>query len=1403
MGSSVIFSAKSASNITPVNDLPVVGTYDPGVLVNEDFGPAAIGGGVSWIQEVDGDALLSATVTLGHGAAGDVLTVDVGDSGLVAVYDAGARVLTLTGSASAATYLNVLQSLHFQTSAESGELIRTVTVRVSDSVSQSVAATFSIGVRYVIEGGSGNDILTGTADNDVLLGLGGDDVLSGLVGHDELYGGAGNDTYVIENEWEDTIVELAGEGSDTIRSHTDFDLDWVSQIENLELAEGSTALTATGNSQSNRLIGNSGDNTLDGGSGVDTLYGGQGDDLYLIGAEADVLVEAEGEGLDTVQSSRSWTLGNHIENLLLTGSGALTGTGNTLHNHLTGNSGANLLTGGDGHDTLIGGGGYDTLRGGAGNDTYVQDSVDVIEELANEGTDTVQSSYSHTLGANLENLLLTGTLGRSGTGNALDNVLTGNSGNNLLRGLDGNDALDGGGGVDTLEGGLGNDSYTVDGMNDVVTELSGAGTDTVRSSASYTLGANLENLSLLGAAALSGLGNSLNNVLTGNSGDNSLTGGGGYDTLRGGAGNDTYVQDSVDVIEELANEGTDTVQSSYSHTLGVNLENLQLTGTSHLTGTGNSLNNVLTGNSGNNTLTGGTGYDTLRGGAGNDTYVQDSVDVIEEEAGAGVDTVLSSYSHTLGENLENLTLTGTANRTGTGNSAANALTGNSGNNLLRGLDGNDALDGGGGVDTLEGGLGNDSYTVDGMNDVVTESSGAGTDTVRASVSYTLGLNLENLTLTGALHLTALGNTLANVLTGNSGDNTLTGGGGVDTLRGGTGNDTYVQDSADIIEELANEGTDTVQSAYSHTLGANLENLTLTGTSNLTGTGNSLNNVLTGNSGSNTLTGGGGVDTLRGGAGNDTYVQDSTDVIEELAGEGTDTVQSSVSHTLGANLENLRLTGVSGLTGTGNVLGNLLTGNDGNNQLNGLDGHDTLQGGGGVDSLNGGLGDDTYVVDTLTDVITEAAGAGTDTVQSSLSYTLGANLENLWLSGAASLTGLGNSLNNVLTGNSGSNTLTGGAGYDTLRGGAGNDTYVQDSVDIIEELANEGTDTVQSSYSHTLGANLENLVLTGISNRTGTGNSLNNALTGNSGNNLLTGLEGNDVLTGGDGLDTLEGGLGNDTYVVDSTTDVITELSAAGTDTVQSSVSYTLGVNLEHLTLTGSGAATAQGNELANLLTGNSGDNTLTGGAGYDTLRGGAGDDTYVQDSVDIIEEQSNEGTDTVLSSYSHTLGANLENLTLTGTLNRTGTGNSLNNVLTGNSAANTLSGGLGNDTYVGSRGMGVDTVVENDATAGNTDALSFVSGVAHDQLWFLQSGNNLVVSIIGTADKAVIRDWYVGEENRVERILTADGGKELLSSEVEALVTAMAGLTPPPLGQTSLTVEQHAALDGVIAANWS
>ena len=192
------------------------------------------------------------------------------------------------------------------------------------------------------------------------------------------------------------------------------------------------------------------------------------------------------------------------------------------------------------------------------------------------------------------------------------------------------------------------------------------------------------------------------------------------------------------------------------------------------------------------------------------------------------------------------------------------------------------------------------------------------------------------------------------------------------------------------------------------------------------------------------------------------------------------------------------------------------------------------------------------------------------------------------------------------------TLIGTAGPDTLIGLAGNDTYTVNHIsDIVTEALNAGTDLVNASISYTLPNNVENLTLTGSSNINGTGNSLDNTLTGNSGNNTLTGNTGNDTLNGGNGIDILIGGLDNDVYVVDTTTDTITENANEGTDTVQSSVTYTLGNNLENLTLTGAAAINGTWNAGNNTIIGNSSNNTLNGGAGADILTGGVGTDILV------------------------------------------------------------------------------------------------------------------------------------------------------------------------------------------------
>ena len=179
------------------------------------------------------------------------------------------------------------------------------------------------------------------------------------------------------------------------------------------------------------LIGNAGDNMLDGGAGNDTMSGGAGNDTYVVDSAGDTVTEAANAGTDTVQAGVSYALGTNVENL------TLTGTGDQRHRQYAQQHPHRQRR----HNMLSGGAGNDTMSGGAGNDTYVVDAAgDTVTEAASEGTDTVQAWISYTLGANVENLTLTGTGAINGTGNALDNTLIGNTGNNVLSGGAGNDA---------------------------------------------------------------------------------------------------------------------------------------------------------------------------------------------------------------------------------------------------------------------------------------------------------------------------------------------------------------------------------------------------------------------------------------------------------------------------------------------------------------------------------------------------------------------------------------------------------------------------------------------------------------------------------------------------------------------------------------------------------------------------------------------------------------------------------------------------------------------------------------------------------------------------------------------------------------------------------------------------
>lgn len=1080
--------------------------------------------------------------------------------------------------------------------------------------------------------------------------------------------------------------------------------------------------TINGNDGSDTLYGEDGNDLLDGGIGTDSMYGGTGDDVYVVDSSGDIVFENPDEGTDLVRSSITYALTANVENLILTGTVAIDGTGNELNNTMTGNSGANILDGGAGADTL---------NGGAGSDTYFVDNVaDVITEGLSSGTDLVKSSISYSLVLNVENLTLIGVDSIDGMGNTLANVLTGNAAANTLNG---------GAGADRMVGGAGDDIYIIDNAADVVVENLGEGDDLVRSSITYTLAVNIENLALTGTAIINGTGNALNNILTGNAAANALNGGLGADLMVGGIGNDTYFIDNAgDSIVENSNEGTDLVQSTISYTLAANVENLTLAGTALINGTGNDLGNVITGNAavnsleggaGNDTLNGGVGADQMTGGEGNDLIIIDNIgDVVMESLGEGLDTVQSTVTYTLGANIENLTLTGAVAINGTGNELDNTIMGNAAANVIDGGAGNDTLNGGAGADRIIGGDGNDLIVIDNIGDVVLENANEGLDTVQSSITYALGANIENLTLIGTAIINGTGNELDNIINGNAavnilsgelGNDTINGGTGADKMAGGAGDDIYILDNAaDVVTELAGEGIDLVQSAVTHILAANVENLTLIGIATINGTGNTLNNTIIGNSAANILNGGAGIDTLAGGTGNDTYVVDNiSDAVIENSSAGTDLVQSAVTYTLAANVENLTLTGIAAINGTGNELDNIITGNAAANIIDGGAGNDTLNGGAGADRMTGSTGNDVYFVDNIGDIVNEALDEGIDLVQASVSYMLAVNIENLTLTGTTAINGTGNELDNILTGNAAANTLDGGMGADNMTGGAGNDTYLVDNVgDTVIEALNGGTDTVKASVSWVLADNIENLMLLGIDDVNGSGNGATNILIGNAGANILSGGAGDDTLNGGAGADFLVGGMGNDTYVVDNVSDIISENSGEGTDLVQSAITYALAANLENLTLTGSAAINATGNELDNTIIGNSAANVLDGGTGADKMTGGAGNDTYVVDAIgDTITEISTGGVDLVLSGISYALGANLENLTLTGSDALSATGNSLINTIVGNSGDNNIAGGAGNDILYGSQGA--DTFIFAATTAGNgLDTIKDFSGSEGDRL---------------------------------------------------------------------------------------
>lgn len=677
-----------------------------------------------------------------------------------------------------------------------------------------------------------------------------------------------------------------------------------------------TANTVTGTGIGDQLQGLGGDDTLTGlagsdfllgGAGADDMAGGDGDDVYYVDNAGDTVTEAADEGQDQVRSTVTYTLGENVEILQISGPGQIDGTGNALSNTLIGNSDANRLEGLGGNDVLRGLGGADTLIGGLGDDVYYVDDLDsTITEAADEGNDRVLATMSYTLAANLEVLGLNGSGDLDGTGNASDNFIGGTSGANVLSGLSGNDALRGYSGDDTLNGGTGNDEMR--GGDDTDTAIfSVASTDVVvTAGADYLVLISTDGLDVVyddveqfefndgtfsfaqvaaleiavptsGDDVLDGTdqndtvdGLDGNDTIRGLVGDDSLLGGNGEDRLEGGVGRDTL----------LGNADNDTLFGGGGYD--------QLFGQFG--------DDSLNGGDGDDRMDGGRGADTMAGGQNGDFYfVNDPGDIVIEIAGhIGIDRVASSVSFDMGtQHIETLILGGPNNIDGTGNDLNNFILGNGGNNVARGEGGNDRIETGAGEDTLYGGTGNDTmnggpgsdtfFVADAGDRVAESRRWEGVDLVISSVDFRMGTaHIENLELTGTARIGA-GNGLMNRIQGNDGDNILDGGKNVDTLVGGLGDDTYlIRAPGDSIVEIAGEGIDAVRAFRSYALDANVEKLFMQNVftrdgdpTNLNGIGNELNNTIVGTPFANTIVGREGNDILKGQAGDDTFVFDRT------------------------------------------------------------------------------------------------------------------------------------------------------------------------------------------------------------------------------------------------------------------------------------------------------------------------------------------------------------------------------------------------------------------------------------------------------------------------------------------------------------------------------------------------
>jgi Ca2+-binding RTX toxin-like protein len=1186
--------------------------------------------------------------------------------------------------------------------------------------------------------------ITATTDHDVLTGYATADSLTGLAGDDTLYGRAGNDT-LDGGAGED---RLSGEdGDDVLRGATQND-------------------TLYGDAGNDSLLGQEGDDNLSGGSGNDTLDGGVGNDYLSGDAGNDVFIFGKGYGRDTVSSYDSTSGKTDVVQLgtgITTADVVLTRSSDDLLLTIKGTSDSLRISSYFYSDATYGyqveqikfadGTIWDvaTVKSRviittADNDALIgYAAADSLSGLA--GDDTVYGRAGNdTLDGGAGEDRLYGEDGddliRGGTQN---DTLSGDAGSDNLLGQDGDDTLYGGAGNDTLDGGAGSDYLMGDAGNDTYLFGKGSGKDTIYN---YDSTAGKQDVVQLGAGIATA-----DVVLTRSSDDLVLRIKGTPDSLRISSYfyNDATYGYQVEQIKFADGTIWDVAAVKNKVTLNT-VGNDGLTG--YLTA------DVLNGADGDDAVYGRAGNDTLDGGSGEDRlYGEEGDDVLRG---------------------------GTQNDT---------LYGDAGSDSLLGQDGDDSLVGGSGNDTLDGGAGNDTLQADVGNDTYLFGKGSGKDTI---YNYDSTSGKQDVVQLGA------GITAADVVLTRVGDDLLL------TIKG-------TSDILRISSYFYNDGTygyQIEQIKFADGTGWDVAAVKSRVTA-----GTTANDVLTGYAIADSLSGLAGDDELYGRAGNDTLD----------GGAGEDRIS-------GEEGDDLLLGGSQNDTMYGDGGNDSLLGQDGDDHLSGGSGNDTLDGGAGNDSLLGGSGNDTYLF---------GKGHGRDTI-SGYDGTAG-KLDVIRLDSSVAPA-------DVVLNRVGDNLLIGFT--DTT------DVLVVDSFFYLNAAG--GYQVEQIIFSNGTVWDVA-AIKARVSGATAGDDTIvlpagHDAINGLAGHDSISGGAGNDTLNGGDGIDTLTGGLGNDSLTGGTGNDTFVFAKGAGVDRVSDSdstagnidtISFTdvkstevtsierLGDNLvikygtgdqvtvenqftsdtyeieqikfsdgvtwneaamKSRVVTNGDAAnnsisgygdgsnringldghdTLYGASLSDTLDGGAGNDWLSGGGGLDYLRGGDGSDTLSGgDGADFLYGLNHD--DSII-------------------------GGAGNDAIWSGRGNDTLEGGLDGDVYFFNPGDGSDLIRDYDTVAGNSDAIVFSGAVLADQLWFRKTGTSLAdleISVIGTSDKVVVKDWFSGAAYQVEEMQAGGDGKILSNANVLNLVNAMAQFTPPAAGQTTLPANYQASLTPVIAANW-